>query len=95
MRSKEFQILIELLKELKASIDASRVVVADEVLINSDQMEKLLKCSPSTLQRHRKKGIIPCNKVGRRYYYPKNFFTQEFLNSITKEEDPSKRFDDK
>ena len=95
MRSKEFIILVEILKELKASIEASRNAVSEEVLINSDQMEKLLKCSPSTLQRLRKKGTIPCNKVGRRYYYPKNFFTQEFLNSITKGEDPSKRFDDK
>jgi hypothetical protein len=85
---------MEFLKELKASLDASKSVLPDEVLLDSYEMGKLLKCSTSTLRRYRNNGSVPCSKVGRRYYYPKNFFTQEFLNSITKRDDPSKRFDD-
>ena len=47
MRSKEFIILLRILEELKVCIESSRTSVADEILINSDQMEKLLKNSHS------------------------------------------------
>ena len=95
MRSRAFIILLEMLKEIKASIEAEKMAVSDAVLINSNQMEKLLKYSPHTLQSLRNEGMIPCNKIIRRYYYPKNFFTPKFFDSILKVEDPSRRFDDK
>lgn len=94
MRSREFRTLMAAIMELKAIVESSKDNLSDEVLLDSTQMEKLLKCSPSTLQRLRNRGTIPYNKIGGRCYYPKNFFTQEFLNSIAKADDPSKRFDD-
>ena len=94
MSSKELIIIMEAISELKAIIKALKNTEPEEVLLDSNQMQKLLNCSASTLQRLRDKGSIPCNQVGRRYYYPKSMFTQEFLKSISKNEDPSKRFDD-
>lgn len=66
----------------------------DEVFLTTDQMERLLRCSTSTLYRLRNKGSIPCVKIGGQYRYPKHFFTQEVIKSIMKVEDRSKRFDD-
>ena len=94
MKSKEFIIIMAAFEELKASLEASGTVKPEEVFLNSDQMERLLKCSPATLYRLRNKGIIPCSKIGGQYRYPKNFFTQEVINSIVKVEDASKKFDD-
>ena len=56
MRSRAFIILLEMLKEIKASIEAEKMAVSDAVLINSNQMEKLLKYSTHTLQSLRMKG---------------------------------------
>jgi hypothetical protein len=95
MYSKEFTLIMKVLKKLNDKIDSLKNGIPEEVLLDSIQMQQLLHCSPSTLQRLRKKGTLPCNQVGRRYYYPKSYFTQEFLNSIIKVEDPSKAFDDK
>ncbi|MGL2967121.1 helix-turn-helix domain-containing protein [Flavobacterium sp. XGLA_31] len=94
MNRKDLAKLLRAIEELRDSIQAEKAKL-DEVLINSDQMERILRCSPSTLQRFRKKGIVPCTQIGRRYYYPKHFFTQEVINSIIKPNDPSKGFDDK
>jgi hypothetical protein len=94
MKSSEFKILYEMLQELHVKIDRVAKSAPEEVLLDSYDMQKLLKCSGRTLQRLRNEGTIPCNKVGRRYYYPKSMFTTEFLTSIIKDEDPSKRFDD-
>lgn len=84
--------LFRMFGELKKIMEAS--TTPTEVLIDSSQMQQLLRCSESTLYRLRRKGTIPHNRIGGRYYYPKHFFTQEFINSIIKLEDPSKRFDD-
>lgn len=94
MKSKEFAILMQQLEELKARLEVLRSPTTEEVFLNSDQMERLLKCSPATLYRLRKRGEIPCVLIGRQYRYPKNLFTREMINSIVKREDPSKRFDD-
>ena len=94
MRNKEINAIIEQLHELMASAIATKNMVLEEVFLNSDQMERLLRCSPATLYRWRRNGVVPCCKVGGVYRYPKSFFTQEFLNTITKNEDPSKRFDE-
>jgi len=94
MSSKEFRLLYEAVLALHARMDELASPPSQEVLLNSNEMCTLLKCSSSTLRRLRNKGTIPCNQVGRSYYYPKNYFTQEFLNSIIKVEDASKKFDD-
>ena len=94
MNQKYVIMIMRKLFELESRIEALNSPKTEEVLIDSLEMQQLLKCSASTLQRLRDKGTIPCNKVGRRYYYPKQYFTQEFLNSISKVEDTSKRFDD-
>lgn len=94
MTQKYITLILDKLAELEATLKALTHAAADEVLLTSDQMERLLKCSPATLYRLRNKGIIPCSKIGGQYRYPKNFFTQEVINSIIRGEDPSKRFDD-
>ncbi|NIC03226.1 helix-turn-helix domain-containing protein [Flavobacterium sp. J49] len=94
MSSKEFQILLKAILDLRALLEVSKPVVEEDFL-DSHAMEKLLRCSPAKLYRLRKNGSVPCVLVGRSYLYPKHFFTQEVLNSITKPDDPSKRFDDK
>ncbi|MCF6132503.1 helix-turn-helix domain-containing protein [Flavobacterium wongokense] len=81
--------------QLEALIQVIGNTQPEEILLDSYQMRELLNCSDSTLRRLRANGTIPCNKIGNKYYYPKNFFTQEFLNTIIKLDDPSKRFDDK
>ncbi|WP_162128425.1 helix-turn-helix domain-containing protein [Flavobacterium phycosphaerae] len=95
MSSKEFKLLQRAIEELKNMLLTNQEVAVSEVFIDSHQMERFLKCSPSTLQRLRNNGTVPCFKMGRKYYYPKNLFTQEALNSIRRKDDPSKRFDDK
>ncbi len=95
MNQKYITTIMGRLDELEAYITAIAKATADEVFLNSDQMERLLKCSPATLYRLRNKGTIPCCKIGGQYRYPKNYFTQEVINSIFNAEDPSKRFDDK
>lgn len=94
MNQKYITMIMERLAELEAMIKVLANAAADEVLLTSDQMERLLKCSPATLYRLRSKGIIPCSKIGGQYRYPKNFFTREVIKSIVRSEDPSKRFDD-
>ena len=94
MSSKEFVILLEIMNELKLLIESKDgTPTSDEIFLNNDQMERLLKCSPSTLYRLRKKGVVPFTVIGGRYYYPKNYFNREVINSITKN-DPSQEFDD-
>jgi ribonuclease D len=95
MSSKEFVALQDTISDLKLLIQSQsdKTTVPEEILINSDQMERLLKCSPSTLYRLRKKGVVPCVVIGGRYYYLKNYFTREVINQITKH-DPSQAFDD-
>ncbi|WP_264521874.1 helix-turn-helix domain-containing protein [Flavobacterium sp. N1994] len=94
MKNNDINAIMQQLQELIARAGYNKSNLLEEVFLNSDQMERLLKCSPATLYRWRNKGIIPCCKVGGVYRYPKSFLTQEFLNSITKNEDRSKRFDD-
>jgi hypothetical protein len=94
MKSKELDIILREINTLKAEIRALRANQPEEVLLDSYDMKKMLNISASTLQKLRKEGTIPCNRIGRKYYYPKSMFTREFLNSIIKVEDPSKRFDD-
>ena len=93
MNQKYLTKIMDRLAELEATLVAMASPAVEEVFLNSDQMERLLKCSPATLYRLRNKGIIPCSKIGGQYRYPKNFFTQEVINSIVKT-DPSKRFDE-
>ncbi len=93
MSKREFNILMEAINALKASMEASKPVVEEDFL-DSHKMEVLLRCSSSKLYRLRKQGLIPCTMVGGHYRYPKHFFTQEVLNSLRKPEDPSKRFDE-
>ncbi len=95
MNHKYIITIMDRLSELEACIMAIPKPTIEEIFLTSDQMERLLKCSPATLYRLRNKGIIPCSKIGGQYRYPKNFFTQEVINSIVKGEDPSKKFDDK
>lgn len=94
MNQKYVIMIMGKLSELEARIESLNNTKQEEVLLDSLDMQQLLRCSKSTLQRLRNNGDIPCNKVGRRCFYPKSFFTQEFINSIIKAEDPSKRFDD-
>jgi hypothetical protein len=93
MNQKYVIVIMGKLSELEARIEALNTTKKEEVLLDSLDMQQLLRCSKSSLQRLRNNGDIPCTKVGRRYFYSKSFFTQEFINSIIKEEDPSKRFD--
>lgn len=94
MNQKYVIMIMGKLSELEARIESLNAPKCEEVLLDSLDMQQLLRCSKSTLQRLRNNGNIPCNKVGRRYFYPKTYFTQEFINSIVKVEDLSKRFDD-
>lgn len=94
MKNNERDILEAKIRKLQEEIDILRASQPDEVYLTSDQMERLLRCSPATLYRLRKNRSIPCVQIGRQYRYPKKFFTQEVINSIIKPEDPSKRFDD-
>ncbi|MDN3676890.1 helix-turn-helix domain-containing protein [Flavobacterium paronense] len=94
MQQKYYFKIMGKLEELENRIESLINPRKEEVLLDSLEMQQLLKCTASKLQRLRDKGIIPCNKVGRGYYYPKEYFTLEFLNSIIKVEDSSKRFDD-
>ncbi|HNP33714.1 MAG TPA: helix-turn-helix domain-containing protein [Flavobacterium sp.] len=94
MNQKYFVMLMGEIAELKAMIKSQGNATTEEILLDSYDMQKMLNISASTLQKLRKAGTIPCNRIGRKYYYPKSFFTQEFLNSIIKVEDPSKKFDD-
>lgn len=94
MNQKYFIKIMGELAEMKALIASLYTSKPEEVLLDSYDMQKMLNISPSTLQKLRNEGTIPCNKIGRKYYYPKSMFTKEFLNSITKVEDPSKKFDD-
>ncbi len=93
MGSKEFRLLMEAIDEVRRHLQMQQAVPKDEDFLDSHRMERLLKCSPSKLYRLRKSGAIPCVLVGGRYLYPKQFFTQEVIKSIVKE-DPSKRFDE-
>lgn len=95
MNQKSITAIAARLAKLEGIIDDLSNPLKDEVLLTSDQMLVLLNCSPATLYRLRSKGVIPCVKVGGQYRYPKLFFTTEIINSISKGEDPSKRFDDK
>lgn len=87
--------IIERLNKIEALIANLISGKPEEQLLDSHDMLKMLNIGDSTLRRLRREGTIPCNKIGRKYYYPKSMFTQEFLNSIIKLEDPSKKFDDK
>ena len=95
MSHREYMILYELLLLVLSRINEIRTPSQEEELLTSNEMCAYIKCSQSTLRRLRKEGIIPCSKIGRTYYYPKSYFTQEFLKSILKVQDDSKRFDDK
>jgi predicted DNA-binding transcriptional regulator AlpA len=78
--------------EMMQSVEVSNA--SSETLLDSAQMRQFLRCSESTLYRLRRSGKIPYRKLGGTYYFPKNFFTTEFVSSIMKKEDVSKRFDD-
>lgn len=95
MNHKEYMILYELLVLVLTRINEIITPIQEEQLLNSNEMCAYMKCSQSTLRRLRNDGTIPCNKIGRTYYYPKSYFTQEFLKSILKVQDDSIQFDDK
>lgn len=94
MSQKYYLMIMGEIAEIKALLQSLHDKQPDEVLLDSHDMKKLLNIGDSTLLKLRKEGTIPCNKIGRKYYYPKNMFTQEFIKSITKVDDGSKRFDD-
>ena len=93
MNSKQFNRIQAQLKELNDNLKNVNVPLED-TLTDTSGMLKLLNCSESTLKRYRQNGILPCCKIGGRYYYIKHLLKKEILNSITKTEDTSKRFDD-
>ena len=93
MNSKEFNRIQAQLEKLNAYLKNDNVAL-EKTLTDSSGMLKLLNCSESTLKRYRQKGILPCCKIGGRYYYVKHLLKKEILNSIIKTEDSSKRFDD-
>lgn len=79
-----FQISIDDLKELikqtmenalvKLPINDSHPVVSEtyDELLTPKEVSKLLKISPTTLWRHRKKGILKAQSIsGRRVYFSK------------------------
>lgn len=94
MSSNDLAIMMAKMEEVLVRLQTTGNATPDEVFLTTDQMERLLRCSPSTLYRLRIKGSIPCVKIGGQYRYPKHFFTKEVINSIVKLEDQSKRFDD-
>ena len=93
MNSKQFNLIQAQLEELNAHLKNDNIALED-TLTDTSGMLKLLNCSESTLKRYRQNGILPCCKIGGRYYYIKHLLKKEILNSITKTEDISKRFDD-
>ena len=88
MRKYEYTQIKKELSELSKKLEEipNALSITEEVLLDSSDMLKLLKCSNSTLHRLRKKRAIPFNKIGGRYYYPKYYFTREFLKSIIEKE---------
>jgi len=94
MKKKKIQQILQQLEELKVILQTLTNTPTEEVFLDSTQMLQLLRCSESTLYRLRNKGIIPCIRIGGQYRYPRNYFTKEVLDTISKKEDPSKRFDD-
>lgn len=92
MKSKEFNSLFEAIIRIEEKLQELKLP-QPEIFLNSTEMCLFLKISPSTLRRLRNNGDIPCNQLGRSYFYPKSYFTQELLKSILKIQDDSKNFD--
>lgn len=93
MPRQDLKLILAKIEKLEAAASPLHFPLEEEFLDNYD-MVSMLKCSPSTLKRYRNKGIIPCVKIGNKYYYPKRLLLQTALDSIIKKEDTSKRFDD-
>jgi hypothetical protein len=68
----------ELIAEIKA-LNFQQPKQAEK-LLKSNDVQKMLGCSPSTLQCHRQSGKLPFSKVGGTYYYTQQGVTN-LLNS--------------
>lgn len=63
-------------------ISMLKASVKEEELLDSASVKQRLNISDSTLYRMRKNKDIPFRKVGKLYYYPKSYFTQEILQKF-------------
>lgn len=52
--------------------------------IDSTEVLFMLKISDSTLKRMRKNKQIPCEKIGKSYYYPSIYFEKILLDKSLK-----------
>jgi predicted DNA-binding transcriptional regulator AlpA len=52
--------------------------------INGTEVLLMLRISDSTLKRMRKNKQIPCEKIGKSYYYPSIFFEKMLLDKSLK-----------
>lgn len=54
--------------------------------IDSTEVLFMLKISDSTLKRMRKNKQIPCEKIGKSYYYPSIYFEKTLVEKSLKKE---------
>ena len=74
------QDLEQLKNELLAELRLNRSAHNDESFLKSGEVKDILKCSDSTLQKHRIAQRLPFSKIGGTYYY-RLTDVEELLNS--------------
>lgn len=82
--SKRFDELKEILDRM---INIRSVMNGDELLDNHD-LCKLLRVTKRTLQRYRKRNLLPFYKIDGRMYYKKSEVMEFFKNHNPRKKDP-------
>jgi hypothetical protein len=73
-----FRIFSELLAQLKKSKQH------ESPYYDSADIKRMLNISDSTLHRIRKSEKIPYFRIGRKIFYPKSVFNEDFRNAFRK-----------
>lgn len=76
------QDLINLKEEIIAELRQCTNANFEDKPLKSAQVKEILKCSDSTLQKHRIYGRLPFTKVGGTYYYTLTDINSLLKNSI-------------
>jgi hypothetical protein len=76
------QLLLSVCKDIKQLKDQKRDQIIASTFYDNADVKVLLKVCDRTLYRYRTQKLIPYVKIGKKFFYPRQFFERSMNNSF-------------